>query len=255
MFWCYSGLDKDGFEKKFINNEIGKNIFSWSHSLTQFSMRMSMSVEISKFIGVLCWLIIYGFMSNPAQEYFSYIEMSVSHHHCWWKAAQFRPMLGAQDLWAGIEGSLSCHTYCDTVPQFFWPHPKNRPIQSPLTTHELLQFEYRYQASLAKNRVCMICWTFQIKKKNQTFRPNFLYDFCMVFFLSLVFAHLWIYDCPLYVCKDLHFLLLLQNQPAIFNKTYHELSLCKGNSNWYKWRSWPLRYKTFILVVSSRPSV
>ena len=100
MFWCYSGLDKDGFEKKFINNEIGKNIFSWSHSLTQFSMRMSMSVEISKFIGVLCWLIIYGFMSNPAQEYFSYMEMSVSHHHCLWKAAQFRPMLGAQDLWA-----------------------------------------------------------------------------------------------------------------------------------------------------------
>jgi hypothetical protein len=33
------------------------------------------------------------------------------------------------------EGSLSCHTCCDTGPQFFRSHPKDRPIQSPLTTH------------------------------------------------------------------------------------------------------------------------
>jgi hypothetical protein len=31
-------------------------------------------------------------------------------------------------------GSLSCHTCCDTGPWFFWSHPKDRPIQSPLTT-------------------------------------------------------------------------------------------------------------------------
>jgi hypothetical protein len=34
------------------------------------------------------------------------------------------------------EGSLSCHTCCDTGPHFFRSHPKDRPIQSPLTTHE-----------------------------------------------------------------------------------------------------------------------
>jgi hypothetical protein len=34
------------------------------------------------------------------------------------------------------EGSLSCHTCCDTGPRFFRSHPKDRPIQSPLTTHE-----------------------------------------------------------------------------------------------------------------------
>jgi hypothetical protein len=34
------------------------------------------------------------------------------------------------------EGSLSCHTYCDTDPRFFRSHPKDRPIQSLLTTHE-----------------------------------------------------------------------------------------------------------------------
>jgi hypothetical protein len=33
-------------------------------------------------------------------------------------------------------GSLSCHTCCDTGPQFFRSHRKDRPIQSPLTTHK-----------------------------------------------------------------------------------------------------------------------
>ena len=34
------------------------------------------------------------------------------------------------------EGSLSCHTCCVTEPRFFRSHRKDRPIQSPLTTHE-----------------------------------------------------------------------------------------------------------------------
>jgi hypothetical protein len=33
------------------------------------------------------------------------------------------------------EGSLSCHTCCDTGPRFFRSHQKDRPSQSPLTTH------------------------------------------------------------------------------------------------------------------------
>jgi hypothetical protein len=36
------------------------------------------------------WLIIYGFTSR-----------SRIFHHCWWRAAKFRLMLGAQGLWAG----------------------------------------------------------------------------------------------------------------------------------------------------------
>jgi hypothetical protein len=35
-----------------------------------------------------------------------------------------------------MEGSLSCHTCCDTGPWFFRSHPKNRPIQSPVTKHK-----------------------------------------------------------------------------------------------------------------------
>jgi hypothetical protein len=34
------------------------------------------------------------------------------------------------------EGSLSCHTCCDMGLLVFRSHPKDRPIQSPLTTHE-----------------------------------------------------------------------------------------------------------------------
>jgi hypothetical protein len=33
------------------------------------------------------------------------------------------------------EGSLSCHTYFDTRTRFFRSHSKDRPIQSPFTTH------------------------------------------------------------------------------------------------------------------------
>jgi hypothetical protein len=34
------------------------------------------------------------------------------------------------------DGFLSCHTYCDKGPRFFRSLPKDRPIQSPLTTHK-----------------------------------------------------------------------------------------------------------------------
>jgi hypothetical protein len=39
-------------------------------------------------------------------------------HQCRWRAAKFRPMLGAQGLWAGRD-LLSCHTYCDMGLRFF----------------------------------------------------------------------------------------------------------------------------------------
>jgi hypothetical protein len=42
---------------------------------------------------------------------------------------------GLQNL--GLCSALrACHTYCDTGPRFFRSHPKDRPNQSPLTTHE-----------------------------------------------------------------------------------------------------------------------
>jgi hypothetical protein len=44
-------------------------------------------------------------------------------------------MLGAQGL-LSVEGSLSCHTCYDTEPRFFRSHPKDLPIQLPLTTHK-----------------------------------------------------------------------------------------------------------------------
>jgi hypothetical protein len=65
-------------------------------------------------------------------------------HHWWWRVGKYRPMLGAKGLWAGIKGSLLCHTYCDTGPRFLRSHPKDRPIQSPLTTHKGMWRIYSY---------------------------------------------------------------------------------------------------------------
>jgi hypothetical protein len=54
-------------------------------------------------------------------------------HHCRWRAAKFRPMLGAQGLWAGRD--LYRATPAVIRDLFFRSHPKDRPIQLPLT-HE-----------------------------------------------------------------------------------------------------------------------
>jgi hypothetical protein len=40
------------------------------------------------------------------------------------------------------EGSLSCHTYCDTGPRFFLSHPKDHHNQLPLTTRMGMQRTY-----------------------------------------------------------------------------------------------------------------
>jgi hypothetical protein len=45
------------------------------------------------------------------------------------------------------EGSLSCHTCCDTGPRFFRSHPKDRPILSPFTTHKGMWKIYSYPDS------------------------------------------------------------------------------------------------------------
>jgi hypothetical protein len=77
-------------------------------------------------------------------------------HHCWWRALKFRPMLGAQGLWASMnivlhllwhgalvfpvssEGSphlvASYNTQKDVEDLYLNPH--RFPIQSPLTTHK-----------------------------------------------------------------------------------------------------------------------
>jgi hypothetical protein len=59
-------------------------------------------------------------------------------HHCRWRAAKFRPMLGAHGLWAGRDLYRATPTVTrDTGPRFFRSHPKDHPNQSPLvTTHE-----------------------------------------------------------------------------------------------------------------------
>jgi hypothetical protein len=55
-------------------------------------------------------------------------------HHYRWRTAKFRPILGAQGLWAG-GGSLSCHTCCDTGPRVFSVSFEGLPPFSRLLRH------------------------------------------------------------------------------------------------------------------------
>jgi hypothetical protein len=67
----------------------------------------------------------------PAQEFFAYMETSpflVKGCKIYAYARPSGPL--------NREASLSCYTCCDTGPQFFRSLPKDRPIQSPITTHK-----------------------------------------------------------------------------------------------------------------------
>jgi hypothetical protein len=77
------------------------------------------------------WLIIYCFTYSRSFNVLVYGDISTADeglaakYSLCWALRAFRQ-----------EGSLSCHISCDTGPRFFRSHPKNRPIQSPLTTHK-----------------------------------------------------------------------------------------------------------------------
>jgi hypothetical protein len=57
-------------------------------------------------------------------------------HHYRWRAENFLGLCSALRTFEQGRISLSCHTCCDTGPQFFLSHPKERPILSPFMTHE-----------------------------------------------------------------------------------------------------------------------
>jgi hypothetical protein len=76
-------------------------------------------------------LIDYLLFSVPLKNF----SLKWRHHHYWWRAAKLRPMVGAQGLWAGRDIYRATPAVTrDLV--FFWSHPKDRPIHSPLTTHK-----------------------------------------------------------------------------------------------------------------------
>jgi hypothetical protein len=97
-------------------------------------------------------MIIHCFTSRS--RIFTYMETSplpVKGYKMW-------PMLGTQGLWLSLsrEGSLSCHTCCDTGPRFFWSHPKDldRPIQSPLTTQGDVEDLFLYSGRIFLREYC-----------------------------------------------------------------------------------------------------
>jgi hypothetical protein len=56
-------------------------------------------------------------------------------HHYRWRAAKFRPMFGAQGLWAGRDLDRATPTVTRIL-SFFRSHSKDHPIRLPLMTHK-----------------------------------------------------------------------------------------------------------------------
>jgi hypothetical protein len=67
-------------------------VFNWSAFLSHIHQFFSYMVAISFY-----WLIDYLLFYVPLKN----ISLIWRRHHCRWRAAKFRPMLGAQGLWAG----------------------------------------------------------------------------------------------------------------------------------------------------------
>jgi hypothetical protein len=79
---------------------------------------------------LMYWLKIIHFVLRPAQIFFTCMKTSPFPVKDW-KIYAYARHSGPLSR----EGSLLCHTCCDTGRQYFRSHPKDRPIQSPLTTH------------------------------------------------------------------------------------------------------------------------
>ena len=68
-------------------------------------------------------------------------------------------------LWIlSMEGSLSCHTSCDTGPRFSWSHPKNRPPPPPPAPHQIVSPIWRIAFELKH----WYMYSYLIKKKIYT---------------------------------------------------------------------------------------
>jgi hypothetical protein len=58
-----------------------------------------------------------------------------------------------------LQGSLSCHTYCDTGPRFIRSYQKDCPIQSPLTTR--MGMRRTYSTWILTGQFNFLSWFFK----------------------------------------------------------------------------------------------
>jgi hypothetical protein len=86
---------------------------------------------------ILWWSLMYCFICDWLMFYVLLKNISLlwRRHHYLWRAAKFRPMLGAQGLSAGRDLYPATPAVTRYL-VFFRSHPKDHPIQSPFTTHK-----------------------------------------------------------------------------------------------------------------------
>jgi hypothetical protein len=98
------------------------NLYTVSPNLSSsFILKMSIS-----------WLIIYLLLYVPLKS----ISLMWRRHHYRWRATKFRPILGVQGLWEGRDLYRATPAVTRGLGFFSRSHPKDRPIQSPFTTHK-----------------------------------------------------------------------------------------------------------------------
>jgi hypothetical protein len=94
------------------------------HKTVEYSQENShFKYLIMRELWLIDWLIDYLLFYVPLKNF----SLIWRRDHCRWRVAKFRPMLGAQGLWAGRDLYRATPTVTRDL-SFFRSHPKNRPI-------------------------------------------------------------------------------------------------------------------------------
>jgi hypothetical protein len=120
-------LQNSNSQKKNIVTDLCSYCLS-SHQFSLLSARFGVGDHVwdcRRKSFLIDWLIDYLLFYVPRKNF----SLIWRRHHCRWRLQN----LGSRPL-SSLEGSLSCHTCCDTGPRFFRSHPKDHPNQSLLTT-------------------------------------------------------------------------------------------------------------------------
>jgi hypothetical protein len=118
MFYCFESHEHFSKYLRYLMVVIGCHHYQWE------------GCKCLTLISFSSWLIDYLLVYVPLKNF----SLLWRRYHCRWRAANiYRPLLGAQGLWAGRDFYRATLTVTPDL-SFFWSHPKGSPIQSPLPT-------------------------------------------------------------------------------------------------------------------------
>jgi hypothetical protein len=132
LFACYKQFcNRIRIPFKGMHSSIQSNIIS--HGLLSIfkSQYLTLGISLHWDGGLIDWLINYLLFYVPLKNF----SLIWRRHHYRWRAI-FMPPLGSQGVWASRDLYRATSAVTSTGPRFFRSPSKDRPIQSPLTTHK-----------------------------------------------------------------------------------------------------------------------